>query len=309
MFRQPFLSDVLGRLSHAGLMAGWPVSERRMSIAMLDLPDALERRLRAAWHGTVLLGYPIDLSQWNGRCTDVVIVPSGDVCARLVRDLAIRSRSRVVEVGTRSGSPVDGATAWDVAGSTDFDLMHRLVELCRDSQAGMPSLVAPAGRDRVADCGLPGLLAAQPPAGWVRLGCGERSIRIHRTLSRIQAASRDDLAEVAHQLTASCWRMLSSSPPEDAPGVETRLDTFLLEACLAATLAMPWLADRQFRLVHWPDLGGREPEYAPVLAAMAMILRQAPVGVDRIAAQTGLPADRANAMVWALWASGCLARA
>jgi hypothetical protein len=53
-----------------------------------------------------------------------------------------------------------------------------------------------------------------------------------------------------------------------------------------------------------PDLGGREPEYPWVLAAMGLILRQAPVGVERIAAQTGLPAERANAMVLALWAGG-----
>lgn len=37
---------------------------------------------------------------------------------------------------------------------------------------------------------------------------------------------------------------------------------------------------------------------------MGLILRQAPVGVERIAAQTGLPAERANAMVLALWAGG-----
>jgi hypothetical protein len=307
MYRQMFMSGIPGGLSFAGLMAAWPASGRRISVAMLDLPDAVECRLRAAWRGAVLLGYPIDLSQWNGRCTDVVIVPSGDVCARLVRDLAIRSRSRVVEVGAMSGCPAEAVAAWDIAGSTDFELIRRLVGLCRDGQADTPSPVAPAGRDRVADCGLPGLLAAQAPAGWIWLRRGERRIRVHRTLSRIQAASRDDLAEAARQSSASRWRLLLSPSPECAPGVETRLDLFLLEACLAAAPALPGLGDRQFRLVHWPDLDGREPEYAWVLAAMSLVLRQAPVGVDRIATQTGLRAERANAMVWALWASGTLA--
>lgn len=306
MHRQLFIS---GHLSVAGLTAAWPASGRRISIAMLDLPDAIECRLRAAWRAAVLLGYPIDLSQWNGRCPDVVIVPSGDVCARLVRDLAIRSRSRVVEVGVSTDRSAGGATAWDIAGSTDFDLIRRLVGLCRDGQVGTPSHVASTGcgADRVADCGLPGLLAAHAPTGWAWLRCGERRVRVHRTLSRIQAASRDDLAEAARQSSTSRWRLLPSLSPGCAPGVETRLDLFLLEACLAVAPIMPALGDRQFRVVHWPDLDGREPEYACVLAAMSLVLRQAPVGVDRIAAQTGLPAERANAMVWALWASGSLA--
>ena len=315
MLRQSFLSAISGPLSTAGLLAAWPASGRRISVAMLDLPEAVERRLRAAWRSAVLLGYPIDLGQWNGRGADVVIVPSGDVCARLVCDLAIRSRSRIVEVGSGPDHPADAAGRWNIAGASDFDLVRRLVGLCRVRQAEAPPGRAP-GTDglsrRLAECGLPGQLIAHDRTGWLRTGwlslrCGGCRIRVHRTLSRIQAASREDLAEAARQLKSPGWGTPVSSPPEHAPGVETRLDPFLLEACLAEATAMPGLGDRQFRLVHWPDLGGREPEHPRVLAAMGLVLRQAPVGVERIAAQTGLPAERANAMVLALWASGVLA--
>lgn len=306
-----------------GLATSAAAGMRPVSIAMVALSPSTEDRLRAACRVLAARapGYPVSLRQWNGRCADVVIADSDDVYARLVCALAIRSGSRVVRLrivpsdtassGIRSQAMVQRAADGALQMLPHADLVELLATLCAEARASgrtgrtldeaMPEL------SELPDSSLLSQTIRQRTTGWTTSMHGGVRVCIHRMSSRIQAASSWHLDEAGRHLLSPAWRPVSGHGA-DASGVETRLDLFLLRACLSQQAALPRLDGAHFRLAHWPDLDGEEPKYAWVLPLMASVVRQAPVGVPKMAGHEAPPSGQINALFWAFWASGVLER-
>lgn len=132
---------------------------------------------------------------------------------------------------------------------------------------------------------------------------------VHPAASRIFAETPEQLLAAQRSLLDPNWSRGTLRSSADRPGVEKCLDLFFLEACLQWEAALPLLAERGFRLLHWPDLGGEEPRYPWVLRLAGAIARQGPITVSRLAQQQPEEPGRINALFWALWASGALERA
>lgn len=296
---------------------------RPVSIAMVALSPSTEKRLRAACHALAALepGCPVSLAQWNGQCPDVVIADSDDVYARLVCALAIRSGSRIVRLrvgpsdtgssGVGSQVMVPCADDGALQALPHADLVELLARLCAEARAfgrtGRAPDAAMPELSELPDRSLLSQTIRQRTTGWSTSMHGGVCVCTNRMSSRIQAASPRHLDEAGRHLLSPAWRPVSGHGA-DASGVESRLDLFLLRACLSQQAALPRLDAAHFRLAHWPDLDGEEPKYAWVLPLMASVVRQAPVGVPKMAGHEAPPSGQINALFWAFWASGVLER-
>lgn len=195
---------------------------------------------------------------------------------------------------------------------THADLTALLVGLCAEALAhdrragGAPDGAMPELSGLPRSCLLSQAIL-QETAGWAASIHEHVRVRLHRISSRIRVSSSWHLDEAGRQLLSPGWRP-ATGHGADPSGVETSLDLFLLRACLSLQAALPRLDAAHFRLAHWPDLDGEEPQHAWVLSLMATVVRQAPVSVPKLAGHKAPPSGQINAMFWAFWASGVLER-
>lgn len=287
---------------------------RPVSIAMVALSPTTEVQLRAACLDVAAMGqgYSVALAQWNGQCADVVIAECDDVYGGLVCALAIRSRSRIVRVSAGLQTMAQRGDDGVFRTLSHADLTALLAGLCAEALAhdrragGAPDGAMPELSGLPHTCLLSQAIP-QETTGWIASVHERNRVRLHRISSRIQAPSPWHLEEAGRQLLSPAWRP-ASDHGADPSGVETSLDLFLLRACLSQQAALPRLDAAHFRLAHWPDLDGQEPQYAWVLPLMATVVRQAPVSVPKLAGHKAPPSGQINAMFWAFWASGVLER-
>lgn len=286
---------------------------RQVSIAMVALSPATEARLRAACLDVAAMGqgYTVALVQWNGQCPDVVVADSDDVYARMVCALAIRSRSRIVRLSAGSQTLVQRDDDGVLRTLSHANLVALIARLCMEMATlgrsdGVPECTPPELSRLPRTCLLSQVIQ-QETAGWTSLAHGRVRLHLNRLSSRTRASSQWHLDEAARHLLSPVWRPVPMHGA-DGTAVETGLDPFLLRACLSQQAVLPRLDATQFRLAHWPDLDGEEPQYAWVLPLMASVVRQAPVGVPKMAGHAAPSSGRINALFWAFWASGVLER-
>ncbi|MFZ2753436.1 MAG: hypothetical protein WAZ48_08300 [Lysobacteraceae bacterium] len=280
---------------------------------MVALSPATEAQLRAACLDVAAmgLGYSVALAQWNGQCADVVIAECDDVYGGLVCALAIRYRSRIVRVSAGARAMAQRGDDGVFRTLSHADLTALLAGLCAEALAhdrtgGAPDGTMPELSGLPRTCLLSQTIL-QETTGWIASVHERNRVRLHRISSRIQAPSPWHLEEAGRQLLSPAWRPISDHGA-DPSWVETSLDLFLLRACLSQQAALPRLDAAHFRLAHWPDLDGEEPQHAWVLPLMAKVVRQAPVNVPTLAGHKAPPSGQINAMFWAFWASGVLER-
>lgn len=285
------------------------LADERIWVSMVALAPSMEERVVSFCRRARLQDLDIRLSHWDGHMPDVAIVNLDDPYGRYIHELVLGRKARIMAIATPALMLNRWADAWASPGlpSAEFDelltglLMRPPLPGPSPAESAVPRPMLPG------IAGLLGIAALQVRSqGWVAISSDAGRFIVSPAASRIRAESPAQMLAAQRSLLEPVWSSGQVRFPVGRPYVEKSLDLFFLEACLLLEAELPPLADIQFRLAHWPDLGGQEPRYPWVLRTAGAIARQAPVAANRIAQQLPLKRCRVNALFWALWASGVL---
>lgn len=273
---------------------------KHIKMGVAGLSEEIELRLSLACGLLAASQIDIELQDWQGNESDILVADIDSGHGRLAYEMATR-RNLPVLVFPRSG---DSETPY--ASKLDRDAPAAV--LARALQEKLQSS-SEASSDDVQ--GLLGICIRE-------VGCnqdllvkrGGIAMILRHAAGRILTRSVSDLAAAETRLLEGTWLCMTrpaKDPHEHEWLVSRSLDGFLIKACLKYQDSLPSLGGRLYRLTRWPDLGSVTDDQE-VLRLSALLQRSA-WSADALAKHTGMPTESIHAFLWATLASGALARA
>ena len=272
---------------------------KHVKMGMAGLSGEIELRLSLACGLLAASHIDIEIQDWQGNESDILIVDIDSGHGRLAYEMAQR-RNLPVLVFPRSGdheTPYASKLDRDAPAAALARALQENLQPASDVASDVQGLLGICIRE--AGCNQDLLVKRGGIAMMLRPAAG-----------RLLARSVSDLTLAESRLFEGTWLCMTrpaKDPYQHEWLVSRSLDGFLIKACMAYRSGLPVLGGRLFRLTRWPDLGS-VTEDLDALRLSALLLRSA-WSADALAQHTQLAADVINAFLWATLASGALARA
>jgi hypothetical protein len=273
---------------------------KHIKMGMAGLSGEIELRLSLACGLLAASQIDIEIQDWQGNESDILIVDIDSGHGRLAYEMAQR-RNLPVLVFPRSG---DNETPY--ASKLDRDapaaaLARALHEKLQPSSA--------VSSDDVQ--GLLGICIREAGCNQdLLVKRGGIAMILRHAAGRIVARSVSDLTIAEGRALEGTWLCMArpaKDPYQHEWLVSRSLDGFLIKACMKYRNSLPVLGGKLFRLTRWPDLGSVTDDLDAL--RLSALLQRSAWSAEALAQHTRLGADVVNAFLWATLASGALARA
>lgn len=291
----------------------------RIDIRIAGLPAQVESRIRLA--AQLIAAYDINarVSAWDGTRCHALVADAEDAYGARSIELAARRGIAVLALsGSGTNGPDDSCkSAREVPAASLAKVMAQclaqkigLAAANADAFVPGPAGTIAAAADAGDDCGLLQLATVPALAQGDLVGrCDGLTVLLRREASRASAASRDELLAARDRLAQPGWTFtLAVHEHHDLllalAGAGMALDAFCVGGALAADAALPALPAQALQLQDWPDLGSAATP--PAWLRAIGLLQQAPQTPAQLAARSGLAPAAAQALLWALRASGAV---
>ncbi|GGA44138.1 hypothetical protein [Dyella nitratireducens] len=269
-----------------------------IKLGTAGLSDELALRLSLACGLLAASQIHVDIQDWRGNESDILIVDIDSGHGRLAYEVAAR-RNLPVMVFPRSG---DSETSYP----SKLDRDAPAAAIARALQEKLQPSSEPTSDDVQ---GLLGICIREA-------GChqdllvkrGSIALILRHAAGRIITRSVSDVPAAETRLLENAWLCVvrpANDPYANEWLVSRSLESFLINACARHRASLPSLGGKLYRLTRWPDLGSvTENEEALRLSAL---LQRSAWSADALAQHTGIAAHHINAFFWATLASGALA--
>jgi len=273
-----------------------------IQIGVAGLPEELELRLSLACGLLAASQIHVDIQEWKGRESDILIVDLDNGYGRLAYEVAIRSKLPVLVFAHNDGAEYASESRLDrqaPAAVLARMLQERLLPATKSSLDSFQGLLGICLRE--AECGQDLLVKC------LLVKCSSITLVLRHAASRIHACSTSDLHAAEARLLDNTW-LCSTKPAVGAHEhewmVSRSLDSFLVNACLRHEASLPTLAGNLYRLTRWPDLGSVKDDLDSL--RLSSLLYRSGRPVEALKQHTNVSAKRINAFLWAMLASGAL---
>jgi len=273
---------------------------KHIKIGMAGLSEEVELRLSLACGLLAASQIDIEIQDWQGNESDILIVDIDSGHGRLAYEMAQR-RNLPVLVFPRSG---DNETQY----ASKLDRDAPAAALARALQEKLqPS--SEVSSDDVQ--GLLGICIREAGCSQdLLVKRGGIAMILRHAAGRILTRSVSDLTIAETRLLEGTWLCMTrpaKDPYQHEWLVSRSLDGFLIKACMKYRDSLPVLGGKLFRLTRWPDLGSVTDDLDAL--RLSALLQRSAWSADALAQHTQLPPRVINAFLWATLASGALARA
>lgn len=273
---------------------------KHIKIGMAGLSEEVELRLSLACGLLAASQIDIEIQDWQGNESDILIVDIDSGHGRLAYEMAQR-RNLPVLVFPRSG---DNETQY----ASKLDRDAPAAALARALQEKLqPS--SEVSSDDVQ--GLLGICIREAGCSQdLLVKRGGIAMILRHAAGRILTRSVSDLTIAETRLLEGTWLCMTrpaKDPYQHEWLVSRSLDGFLIKACMKYRDSLPVLGGKLFRLTRWPDLGSVTDDLDAL--RLSALLHRSAWSADALAQHTQLPPRAINAFLWATLASGALARA
>lgn len=273
---------------------------KHIKIGMAGLSEEVELRLSLACGLLAASQIDIEIQDWQGNESDILIVDIDSGHGRLAYEMAQR-RNLPVLVFPRSG---DNETQY----ASKLDRDAPAAALARALQEKLqPS--SEVSSDDVQ--GLLGICIREAGCSQdLLVKRGGIAMILRHAAGRILTRSVSDLTIAETRLLEGTWLCMTrpaKDPYQHEWLVSRSLDGFLIKACMKYRDSLPVLGGKLFRLTRWPDLGSVTDDLDAL--RLSALLQRSAWSADALAQHTQLPPRAINAFLWATLASGALARA
>jgi len=273
---------------------------KHIKIGMAGLSEEVELRLSLACGLLAASQIDIEIQDWQGNESDILIVDIDSGHGRLAYEMAQR-RNLPVLVFPRSG---DNETQY----ASKLDRDAPAAALARALQEKLqPS--SEVSSDDVQ--GLLGICIREAGCSQdLLVKRGGIAMILRHAAGRILTRSVSDLTIAETRLLEGTWLCMTrpaKDPYQHEWLVSRSLDGFLIKACMKYRDSLPVLGGKLFRLTRWPDLGSVTDDLDAL--RLSALLQRSAWSADALAQHTQLPPRAINAFMWATLASGALARA
>lgn len=268
-----------------------------IQIGVAGLPEELELRLSLACGLLAASHIHVDVQEWKGRESDILIVDLDSGYGRLAHEIATRRKLPVLVFARSDGAEHASESRLDrqaPAAVLARTLQERLLPASTTSPDSFQGLLGICLRE--VECGQDLLVRRSGIA-----------LVLRHVASRIHARSVSDLHAAEARLLDNTW-LCSTKPAMDTHEhewlVSRSLDSFLVNACLRHEASLPTLGGNMYRLTRWPDLGNVSDDLDSL--RLSSLLYRSGRPVEALKQHTNVSAKRINAFLWATLASGAL---
>jgi len=268
-----------------------------IQIGIAGLPEELELRLSLACGLLAASHIHVDVQEWKGRESDILIVDLDSGYGRLAYEIATRRKLPVLVFAHSDGAEHASESRLDrqaPAAVLARTLQERLLPASTTSPDSFQGLLGICLRE--VECGQDLLVRRSGIA-----------LVLRHVASRIHARSVSDLHAAEARLLDNTW-LCSTKPAMDTHEhewlVSRSLDSFLVNACLRHEASLPTLGGNMYRLTRWPDLGNVTDDLDSL--RLSSLLYRSGRPVEALKQHTNVSAKRINAFLWATLASGAL---
>ena len=268
-----------------------------IQIGVAGLPEELELRLSLACGLLAASHIHVDVQEWKGRESDILIVDLDSGYGRLAHEIATRRKLPVLVFARSDGAEHASESRLDrqaPAAVLARTLQERLLPASTTSPDSFQGLLGICLRE--VECGQDLLVRRSGIA-----------LVLRHVASRIHARSVSDLHAAEARLLDNTW-LCSTKPAMDTHEhewlVSRSLDSFLVNACLRHEASLPTLEGNLYRLTRWPDLGNVTDDLDSL--RLSSLLYRSGRPVEALKQHTNVSAKRINAFLWATLASGAL---
>ncbi|MBB6248379.1 hypothetical protein [Rhodanobacter sp. A1T4] len=268
-----------------------------IQIGVAGLPEELELRLSLACGLLAASHIHVDVQEWKGRESDILIVDLDSGYGRLAHEIATRRKLPVLVFARSDGAEHASESRLDrqaPAAVLARTLQERLLPASTTSPDSFQGLLGICLRE--VECGQDLLVRRSGIA-----------LVLRHVASRIHARSVSDLHAAEARLLDNTW-LCSTKPAMDTHEhewlVSRSLDSFLVNACLRHESSLPTLGGNMYRLTRWPDLGNVTDDLDSL--RLSSLLYRSGRPVEALKQHTNVSAKRINAFLWATLASGAL---
>ena len=268
-----------------------------IQIGVAGLPEELELRLSLACGLLAASHIHVDVQEWKGRESDILIVDLDSGYGRLAHEIATRRKLPVLVFARSDGAEHASESRLDrqaPAAVLARTLQERLLPASTTSPDSFQGLLGICLRE--VECGQDLLVRRSGIA-----------LVLRHVASRIHARSVSDLHAAEARLLDNTW-LCSTKPAMDTHEhewlVSRSLDSFLVNACLRHEASLPTLGGNMYRLTRWPDLGNVTDDLDSL--RLSSLLYRSGRPVEALRQHTNVSAKRINAFLWATLASGAL---
>ncbi|GLQ94186.1 hypothetical protein [Dyella acidisoli] len=273
---------------------------KHIKMGVAGLSEEIELRLSLACGLLAASQIDIELQDWQGNESDILVVDIDSGHGRLAYEMATR-RNLPVLVFPRSG---DSETQY--ASKLERDAPAAV--LARALQEKLQTS-SEASSDDVQ--GLLGICIREAGCNQdLLVKRGGIAMILRHAAGRILTRSVSDLAAAETRLLEGTWLCMTrpaKDPHEHEWLVSRSLDGFLIKACLKYQDSLPSLGGKLYRLTRWPDLGSVTDDQETL--RLSALLQRSAWSADALAKHTGMSTESIHAFLWATLASGALARA
>jgi|GEM_PF-461204 len=273
---------------------------KHIKMGVAGLSEEIELRISLACGLLAASQIDIELQDWQGNESDILVVDIDSGHGRLAYEMAQR-RNLPVLVFPRSGDH-------DTQYACKLDRDAPAAALARALQEKLQSS-AEASSDDVQ--GLLGICIREAGCNQdLLVKRGGIAMILRHAAGRILTRSVSDLGLAEARLLDGTWLCMTrpvKDPYEHEWLVSRSLDGFLIKACMKYRESLPPLGGKLYRLTRWPDLGSVTDDQD--VLRLSSLLQRSAWSADTLATYTKVSADAINAFLWATLASGALARA
>jgi hypothetical protein len=270
----------------------------QITLGVAGLSEELELRLSLACGLLAASQIHVEIQDWKGHESDMLIVDIDNGHGRLAYEVAMR-RKLPVMVFPRTGD-TETPYAWKL------DRDAPAAALARALQEKLQPSSEPTSDDVQ---GLLGICIREAGCNQdLLVKRGHIALILRHAAGRVLTRSVSDLPAAETRLLDNAWLCVArpaNDPHANEWLVSRSLESFLIKACIKHRANLPSLGGTLYRLTRWPDLGS-VTEHEEALRLSALLQRSA-WSADALAQHTGIGEVHINAFFWATLASGALA--
>jgi hypothetical protein len=269
-----------------------------IKMGVAGLSDELELRLSLARRLLSASEIHIDVQDWKGTESDILIADLDNSHGRLAYQMATRQKLPVLAFARSDG---EGVREHQLERQTTAGVLARVLR--EKLQAASAS-----SSDELQ--GLLGIFLQE--AGCTQdllVRRGGISFILRHAAGRILGRSVSDLSAVEARMLEGPWLCTAKpavDPYEHEWLVSRSLDGFLIKACLKHHASLPPMDENLYRLTRWPDLGSVTDDQDAL--RLSALLQRSAWTAETLSNHTGVCVRRIHAFFWATLASGALAQ-
>lgn len=271
----------------------------RIDIRTAGLASHAEPRARLAAQLMAAFKFDARISAWDGTRCNVLIADADDAYGVRCIEQAVR---RGISVLALSQNGIQGpGTAQKAPASAPAAALAKLLATML-GEKNNPAEKSDAASGLI-------LLAVVPTlaTGSFKAESGQHSILINRQTSRVYAHSEAALRAAQDDMHLPNWDFSPISSSAEFTGLyqySMALDAFCVLAALQSIGNFPALPEKHYQLSDWPDIGLAGD--VPNIFSLIRLLQKGSVSTSNAIAQSGMDAEEAVALLWAMKASGVL---